>query len=59
MGHIGFTGRTVVRRRNQIKHIKLGLCCYCSRKAVQGITICKYHQKYYKIAMQKAQENKQ
>ena len=43
MGHIGFTGRTAIRKRNQDKHTKLGLCTGCSRKAAKGRKSCQYH----------------
>ena len=43
MGPTGLICRASVQKRHRKKHVSLGLCRYCSKKAVKGKTICKQH----------------
>ena len=43
MGHQGFASRTRTKRRYQNKHIELGLCKRCNKKALKGHKLCAYH----------------
>ena len=48
MGHSGLTGRTQVRERNVVKHLKKGLCALCSQKREENKRYCPYHVEYFK-----------
>lgn len=47
-GHQGFQSRTGTRKRNKLKHKKMGLCVYCSQKAVEGQVYCEKHREYHR-----------
>lgn len=51
MGHLGFKGREEHHKRYRARQKEKGLCTQCSRKAVKGLTICKYHRNYKKNKM--------
>lgn len=44
----GLMGRAAKYKRHYQKHRKLGLCFHCSKKVVEGKSMCQYHLDYHK-----------
>ena len=48
MSHAGFASKTRTTKNYRERHREIGLCDYCMKKVIKGLTYCKYHQEYFK-----------
>ena len=59
MEHQGFESRSEGKKRHRVIHKERGLCINCSKKAIEGETLCEFHKEKNKEYQRKFQHRKQ